>query len=169
MIGWAMTGGQDQAAAVRRVALAAAVRVAPVRDALAATATPRLKKGRSSPVPGGRRSGPPPRVRPGSLIPNPLVRGPGAAPVRLDAILAGRTTVLTARQPEEALADLCDRYGLAAASGSARGGRSVLALPACCAPAGPLDGGPTGCGTRPARSARWSPDRRWPSSCARTA
>ena len=45
MIGWAMTGGQDRAAAVRRVALAAAVRVAPVRDALAATATPRLKAG----------------------------------------------------------------------------------------------------------------------------
>ena len=37
---------------------------------------------------------------------------PEPRPVRLDAILAGRTTVLTAREPEEALADLCDRYGL---------------------------------------------------------
>ena len=45
MIGWAMTGGQDRAAAVRRVALAAAVRVAPVREAIASTATPRLKAG----------------------------------------------------------------------------------------------------------------------------
>ncbi len=113
MIGWAMTGGQDRAAAVRRVALAAAVRVAPVRDALAATATPRLKTGalrrparqRMSARPGSR-------VRPGSLIPNPLVRAPGAEPVRLDAILAGRTTVLTARQPEGALTELCDRYGI---------------------------------------------------------
>ena len=113
MIGWAMTGGQDRAAAVRRVALAAAVRVAPVRGALAATATPRLKTGAlrrpgrwRMPV---RRG---PRVRPGSLIPNPLVRAPAAVPVRLDAILAGRTTVLTARQPEAALTDLCDRYGI---------------------------------------------------------
>ncbi|HSZ43924.1 MAG TPA: bifunctional 3-(3-hydroxy-phenyl)propionate/3-hydroxycinnamic acid hydroxylase, partial [Streptosporangiaceae bacterium] len=113
MIGWAMTGGQDRAAAVRRVALAAAVRVAPVRGALAATATPRLKTGAL------RRPGrwrmpvrPGPRVRPGSLIPNPLVRVPAAVPVRLDAILAGRTTVLTARQPEATLTDLCDRYGI---------------------------------------------------------
>jgi 3-(3-hydroxy-phenyl)propionate hydroxylase len=113
MIGWAMTGGQDRAAVVRRVALAAAVRVAPVREALAATATPRLKTGALR-RPGRRgmsaRLGS--RVRPGSLIPNPLVRAPGAEPVRLDAILAGRSTVLTARQPEGALTDLCDRYGI---------------------------------------------------------
>ena len=112
MIGWAMTGGQDQAAAVRRVALAAAVRVAPVRDALAATATPRLKTGALQPSTGRLPVRPGPRVRPGSLIPNPLVRAPGAAPVRLDAVLAGRTTVLTSRQPEEALTDLCDRYDI---------------------------------------------------------
>jgi 3-(3-hydroxy-phenyl)propionate hydroxylase len=113
MIGWAMTGGQDGAAAVRRVALAAAVRVAPVRDALAATATPRLKTGALR-GPGRQRmpARPGSWVRPGSLIPNPLVRAPGASPVRLDAILAGRTTVLTARQPEGALTELCDRYGI---------------------------------------------------------
>jgi 3-(3-hydroxy-phenyl)propionate hydroxylase len=113
MIGWAMTGGQDRAAAVRRVALAAAVRVAPVRGALAATATPRLKTGAlRRPGRGRMPIRPGPRVRPGSLIPNPLVRAPAATPVRLDAILAGRTTVLTARQPEAALTDLCDRYGI---------------------------------------------------------
>ena len=44
-IGWAMTGGQDGAAAVRRIALAAAVRSDRVRDAIASTATPRLKTG----------------------------------------------------------------------------------------------------------------------------
>ena len=113
MIGWAMTGGQDRAAALRRVALAAAVRIAPVRDALAATATPRLKTGAllrpgTGHVPVRRVS----RVRPGRLIPNPLVGVSGAAPVRLDAILAGRTTMLTTRQPERALADMCDRYGI---------------------------------------------------------
>jgi 3-(3-hydroxy-phenyl)propionate hydroxylase len=112
MIGWAMTGGQDRAAAVRRVALAAAVRVAPVRNALAATATPRLKTGALRPA--ARRVPFLPRfpVRPGGLIPNPLVGMAGAAPVRLNAILAGRTTMLTARQPEGALADLCDRYSI---------------------------------------------------------
>jgi 3-(3-hydroxy-phenyl)propionate hydroxylase len=52
------------------------------------------------------------RIRPGSLIPNPPVCVPGAGSVRLDAILAGRTTMLTARQPEEALADMSDRYGI---------------------------------------------------------
>jgi 3-(3-hydroxy-phenyl)propionate hydroxylase len=113
MIGWAMTGGQDRAAAVRRVILAAAVRVAPVRKVLAATVTPRLKTGALR-RPGRRRMSARPgsRVRPGSLIPNPLVRAPGAEPVRLDAILAGRSTVLTARQPEGGLTDLCDRYGI---------------------------------------------------------
>ena len=111
MIGWAMTGGQDRAAAVRRVALAAAVRVAPVRDALAATATPRLKAGALRPG-AGRVPVRPGSLRPGSLIPNPLVRVPAAAPARLDAVLAGRTTVLTARLPEGALADLCVRYGI---------------------------------------------------------
>ena len=39
-IGWAMTGGQDRAAAVRRIALAAAVRSARARDAIASTADP---------------------------------------------------------------------------------------------------------------------------------
>ena len=112
MIGWTMTGGQDRAAAVRRVALAAAVRIAPVRDALAATATPRLKAGALRPGIRQLQVRPGTRIRPGSLIPNPRVCVPGSAPVRLEEILAGRTTVLTARQPEAALADLCDMYGI---------------------------------------------------------
>ncbi len=112
MIGWAMTGGQDRAAAVRRVALAAAVRIAPVRDALASTATPRLKAGAvrlgTGRVLARRRS----QILPGGLITNPLVCAPGTGPVRLHAILAGRITMLTTRQPEAALADLCERYGI---------------------------------------------------------
>ena len=112
MIGWAMTGGQDRAAAVRRVALTAAVRIPPVRDALAATATPRLNAGALQPGTWRLPGRPGSRVRPGSLIPNPLVFVPGAAPVRLDTLLAGRITMLTARQPEAALTDLCDRYGI---------------------------------------------------------
>ncbi len=109
MIGWAMTGGQDRVAAVRRVALAAAVRVKPVREAIASTATPRLKAGalqHGTRRPGRRE------IRPGALISNPVVSmGPG--PVRLDVVLAGKTAVLTAREPDRALARFCDRYGLA--------------------------------------------------------
>ena len=52
-------------------------------------------------------------LRPGSLIPNPLVSVGESPPVRLDTILAGRTAVLTARQPDVELADYCHRHGLA--------------------------------------------------------
>ena len=44
-VGWAMTGGQDRAAAVRRIALAAAVRSERICQAMGSTATPRLKAG----------------------------------------------------------------------------------------------------------------------------
>jgi 3-(3-hydroxy-phenyl)propionate hydroxylase len=110
MIGWAMTGGQDRAAAVRRLALAAAVRVAPVREAIASTATPPLKSGALQH--GTRRPGRQ-GVRAGSLIGNPLVRVRGSGLVRLDTVLAGQAAVLTAREPDQPLAGFCDRYGLA--------------------------------------------------------
>ena len=44
-VGWAMTGGQDRAAAVRRIALAAAVRSDRICEFMGSTATPRLKAG----------------------------------------------------------------------------------------------------------------------------
>jgi 3-(3-hydroxy-phenyl)propionate hydroxylase len=123
-VGWAMTGGQDRAAAARRIALAAAVRSDRVREVIASTATPRLKAGALHQRPRLLRSRTPATLRPGALITNPLVTagagpptGDGApagqdAPVRLDAVLAGRTAVLTARQPDPGLADLCHRHGL---------------------------------------------------------
>ena len=111
-VGWAMTGGQDRAAAVRRVALAAAVRSARLRDAMASTATPRLKTGALQPGPGRLLPRRLPRPRGGGLLPNPLVRVGDGEPVRLDMLLAGRTAVLTARRPEAALRDLCRRHGL---------------------------------------------------------
>jgi 3-(3-hydroxy-phenyl)propionate hydroxylase len=110
MIGWAMTGGQDRAAAVRRVALAAAVRVAPVREAIASTATPRLKAGALQHR--ARRPGTL-RIWAGSLIPNPLVRVESSGQVRLDTVLVGQAAVLTAREPDQALAGFCERYRLA--------------------------------------------------------
>ena len=121
-VGWAMTGGQDRAAAVRRIALAAAVRSERVCQAMGSTATPRLKAGALQPSP--RRflpSGIPPALRIGSLIPNPLVSAGDGPPVRLDAILAGRTAVLTARRPDAGLAGFCRQHGLVLARISAPG------------------------------------------------
>jgi 3-(3-hydroxy-phenyl)propionate hydroxylase len=112
-VGWAMTGGQDRAAAVRRIALAAAVRSERICQAMGSTATPRLKAGALQPF--SRRflpAGIPPGLRSGGLIPNPLVSVGDGTPVRLDAILAGRPAVLTARRPDAGLADFCRRHGL---------------------------------------------------------
>jgi 3-(3-hydroxy-phenyl)propionate hydroxylase len=123
-VGWAMTGGQDRAATVRRIALAAAVRSDRVREAIVSTATPRLNTGALQHRPRPLRSRIPVTVRPGTLIANPLVSivasvptggGVSAAedtPARLDAVLRGRTAVLTARQPDPGLVDLCRRHGL---------------------------------------------------------
>jgi 3-(3-hydroxy-phenyl)propionate hydroxylase len=123
-IGWAMTGGQDRTAAVRRIALAAAVRSDRACEVIASTATPRLKAGALQPRPRPLRSRTPATVRPGGLIANPLVSicadvpvGDGTsagegAPVRLDAVLRGHTAVLTAGQPSAELVDLCRRHRL---------------------------------------------------------
>jgi 3-(3-hydroxy-phenyl)propionate hydroxylase len=107
-VGWAMTGGQDRAAAVRRIALAAAVRSTRIREAMASTATPRLTAGALRHAP--RRT--PAALRAGGLLPNPLVSAGNGPPVRLDTILAGQATVLTAREPEAVLADFCRRHHL---------------------------------------------------------
>jgi len=112
-IGWAMTGGQDRAAAIRRIALAAAVRSQHIRQAIASTATPRLKAGALRHPP--QRLLPPRHpaaLRAGGLIPNPLVSTGDGAQVRLDAILAGRTTVLTAGRPTAQLEGFCRQHGL---------------------------------------------------------
>src|SRR6185437_12522571 len=121
-VGWAMTGGQDRAAAVRRIALAAAVRSDRICQAIGSTSTPRLKAGALQPSP--RRLLPsriPPALRAGGLIPNPLVSVGDGPPVRLDAILAGRPAVLTARRPDAGLAAFCRRHGLVLARISAPG------------------------------------------------
>jgi 3-(3-hydroxy-phenyl)propionate hydroxylase len=110
--GWAMTGGQDRAAAVRRVALAAAVRSARFRDAMASTQTPCLKAGALRHAPRRIRPGRAAAARPGALVPNPLVTTGDGAPVRLDAVLRGRAAVLTAGQPGTGLLSLCQRHHL---------------------------------------------------------
>jgi 3-(3-hydroxy-phenyl)propionate hydroxylase len=123
-VGWAMTGGQDRAATVRRIALAAAVRSDRVCEVIASTATPRLKTGALHHPPRLLKPRTPATVRPGTLIANPLVTTGAGVPAgdgtpagedataRLDAVLRGRTAVLTARRPEPGLVDLCRRHGL---------------------------------------------------------
>jgi hypothetical protein len=89
---------------------------------MGSTATPRLAAGALQPSP--RRflpSGNPPALRVGGLIPNPLVSAGDGPPVRLDAILAGRPAVLTARRPDAGLAGFCRRHGLVLARISASG------------------------------------------------
>ena len=108
-----MTGGQDRAAAVRRIALAAAVRSDRICQAMGSTATPRLKAGALQRVPRRRTVRMPAALRTGALIPNPLVSTSDGPPARLDTILAGRTAVLTARQPDAELAAHCRGHGLA--------------------------------------------------------
>jgi 3-(3-hydroxy-phenyl)propionate hydroxylase len=123
-IGWAMTGGQDRAATVRRIALAAAVRSDRACEVIASTATPRLKTGALHQRPRLLRPRTPATVRPGGLIANPLVSIVAGVPAghgvpaaegtsaRLDDVLRGRPAVLTARQPDPGLIDLCRRHGL---------------------------------------------------------
>jgi 3-(3-hydroxy-phenyl)propionate hydroxylase len=139
-VGWAMTGGQDRAAAVRRIALAAAVRSDRICQAMGSTATPRLKAGALQPSP--RRflpSGIPPALRAGGLIPNPLVSAGDGPPVRLDAILAGRPAVLTARRPDAALAGFCRRHGLVLVRISNTSGTGAPAGPGAGEDAGWID------------------------------
>lgn len=110
MVGWAMTGGQDTAAAARRLALAAAVRSRRFRETVASTTTPRLRSGALDRTPTLSRV--PRSLRVGALIPNPPLCLPDGKQVRLDEILDGATAVLTARTPEPALGDLCRRLGI---------------------------------------------------------
>ena len=153
-VGWTMTGGQDRAAAIRRIALAAAVRSERVCQAMGSTATPRLKAGALQRPP--RRmilSGIPAALRAGGLIPNPLVSAGDGPPVRLDTILAGRTAVLTTRPPDPALTDFCRRHGLV-----------LVRISSTSCPAPPQDRAP---GRRPAGSTSISPATAPPAGHAR--
>jgi len=76
-------------------------------------ATPRLKTGALRRPPRHLLpSGIPAALRVGGLLPNPLVSTGDGPAVRLDLILAGRTSVLTARRPDAELAGFCRRHGL---------------------------------------------------------
>jgi 3-(3-hydroxy-phenyl)propionate hydroxylase len=107
LVGWAMTGGQDAAAAVRRLLLAAAVRNSHIRDAVASTATPRLRSGALQPTSALARR--PRALHVGALIPNAVLCLASGNQVRLDDVLDAAPTMLTARRPEPQLVGLCRR------------------------------------------------------------
>ena len=136
-----MTGGQDRAAVVRRLALAAACRSTRFRQLLASSSTPRLKTGALQRHRGSPRT--PRELRVGGLIGNPVVvtadgTGHGAT-ARLDDVLRRRPAVLTGGRPAPALVDLCRRHRLL-----------LLRL----IPGGAGAGGYAGAGGRPAETAR---------------
>jgi 3-(3-hydroxy-phenyl)propionate hydroxylase len=109
LVGWAMTGGQDRAAAVRKLALGGIMRSPRVQQLVGSTVTPRLRTGALQ----RRRalSRLPRRLRAGSLVPNPTCIT-GSSHARLDAVLCGQTAVLTGRCPEPHLLDVCRAKGI---------------------------------------------------------
>ena len=107
LVGWAMTGGQDAAAAIRRLLLAAAVRSDRIRARVASTATPPLRAGALHRTAKRSRA-----LRVGALIPNPLLCLANGKQVRLDDVLDGAPALVTARRPEPELLALCHWHGI---------------------------------------------------------
>ncbi|MFE0678590.1 bifunctional 3-(3-hydroxy-phenyl)propionate/3-hydroxycinnamic acid hydroxylase [Streptomyces sp. NPDC058867] len=102
-LGWAMTGGQDGAAALRRGLLSAAVRTPGLSRSLARDLGPALTAG-----PLVRRHGR--RGLAGTHCPQPWVTA-GGRRVRLDETLGDAFTVLTAGEPPPALTALAAGLG----------------------------------------------------------
>lgn len=103
-LGWAMTGGQDGAAAVRRRLLAAACRIPGLTAAAGRDLSPPLTAG-----PLVRR-----RVRgglPGTHCPQPWVLD-GGRRARLDEVLGDSFTILTAAEPSPSLNALARGLGV---------------------------------------------------------
>jgi hypothetical protein len=111
-----------------------------ISEVMGSTATPRLKAGALQRPP--RRlilSGIPSALRIGGLIPNPLASVGDGPPVRLDAILAGRTAVLTARRPDAGLVDFCRQHGLVLVQISSSHAAGTTGRPAADPDAGWID------------------------------
>lgn len=108
LVGWAMTGGQDRAAGVRRAALAVAVRSSRARNAIASPVTPRLARGALHAGPTRRRR----HFHVGGLMPNEWVTDERGAGCRLDDVLSGRLALVTGAQPSRRLIDMCRQAGL---------------------------------------------------------
>ncbi|MET9793404.1 bifunctional 3-(3-hydroxy-phenyl)propionate/3-hydroxycinnamic acid hydroxylase [Streptomyces canus] len=105
-MGWAMTGGQDGAAALRRRALAAACRIPGLTELAGRDLSPPLTTGPL--VRRGVR-----RRLPGTHCPQPWVSVDGR-PTRLDELLGDSFTVLTATEPGPSLTALAHSLGIRA-------------------------------------------------------
>ncbi|GAA0266804.1 bifunctional 3-(3-hydroxy-phenyl)propionate/3-hydroxycinnamic acid hydroxylase [Streptomyces polychromogenes] len=103
-MGWAMTGGQDGAAALRRGILAAACRIPGLTAAAGRDLSPPLTAG---PLVRRRTR----RSLVGTHCPQPRVVGPGGRPTRLDELLGDGFTVLTATEPRPSLRALACGLG----------------------------------------------------------
>jgi 3-(3-hydroxy-phenyl)propionate hydroxylase len=128
-MGWAMTGGQDGAAAIRRRVLAAACRIPGVTELAGRDLSPPLTAG---PLVrrGGRRSlvGTPRGVRRslvGTHCPQPWV-GVGRR-TRLDDVLGDSFAVLTATEPGPSLTALAHALGVHAVPVTGLGDDGTLA------------------------------------------
>lgn len=95
--GWAMTGGQDRAAALRRTAVSLACRLPAVTRAASRDLSPALVSGRLV-----RRTSLPGRRLAGTHCPQPFVGSDGLQ-LRLDELLGDGFTVLTAGEPGPAV------------------------------------------------------------------
>jgi 3-(3-hydroxy-phenyl)propionate hydroxylase len=104
MIGWAMTGGQDGAAHVRRAALAVATRLPGVSDKVLDANPPRFADG-AAVSRAGRRDG-----VTGGLLPQPQVGADGRR-VRLDEATGPGHLVLVAGEPDPGLVQAADSFG----------------------------------------------------------
>jgi 3-(3-hydroxy-phenyl)propionate hydroxylase len=103
LAGWAMTGGQDRAAALRRGVLAAACRLPGFTALILDGTSPRLRPGPFvRPRPPAERARRPGRELAGTLCPQPWVTVEGTRR-RLDDVLGPDFTVLTAGPPHTSL------------------------------------------------------------------
>ncbi|MDH6589847.1 3-(3-hydroxy-phenyl)propionate hydroxylase [Streptomyces sp. SAI-133] len=118
-IGWAMTGGQDSAAAIRRRALAAACRIPGLTAMAGRDLSPPLTKG-----PLVRR-----RLRnglAGTHCPQPWITADGRRS-RLDEVLGDSFTILTATDPSPSLNALAHALGIRAIPVTGLGDDGTLA------------------------------------------
>jgi 3-(3-hydroxy-phenyl)propionate hydroxylase len=104
-VGWAMTGGQDGAAHVRRAALAVACRIPGATDKVLDADPPRLGDGLAV-----HRSGRRDRAS-GGLLPQPWVEADGIA-LRLDDVTGRDYAVLVVGEPSAALLDAAGSAGM---------------------------------------------------------
>ncbi|WP_328730790.1 bifunctional 3-(3-hydroxy-phenyl)propionate/3-hydroxycinnamic acid hydroxylase [Streptomyces caniferus] len=105
--GWAMTGGQDRAAALRRTVLGAACRLPGLVAATGRDFSPALAPG---PLVRRRRTRPGGRGLAGTLCPQPWVTVAGRR-TRLDDVLGDCFTLLTAAPPTPSLRALAGALG----------------------------------------------------------